>query len=290
MGESPLVRYSVCLMASTCGSAAACSRNAWTDVEKRVVRVVQQHVAAADGGEDVARLGRLDLVEVAVGARQERGELQLRPVEVGHDRQPAQVERLGQAVDLVRDDAELAQQQVGVVLGDVVGELEADRRAEPAAQQLLLQGLEQVLRVVLLDLEVLVAGDAERRVPDDVHAGEQQAQVRGDDVLERDERRAVVVVAVGVRDPEEPRQHRRHLDPGEVLLARRRVGHDDGEVEREPGDVRERVGRVDGERGEDREDLVRNSSVRREQAWSSSWSQRSTVMPCSAMAGSTSSR
>ena len=30
MGLSPEVRYSVCLIASTCGSFAACSRNAWT--------------------------------------------------------------------------------------------------------------------------------------------------------------------------------------------------------------------------------------------------------------------
>ena len=44
---------------------------------------------------------------------------------------------------------------------DVVGDLEPDRGAEPAAQQLLLQRLEQVLRVVLLDLQVLVAGDPE---------------------------------------------------------------------------------------------------------------------------------
>ena len=33
MGESPDVRYSVCLMASTCGSAAACCRNTCTEVE-----------------------------------------------------------------------------------------------------------------------------------------------------------------------------------------------------------------------------------------------------------------
>ena len=34
MGESVLVRYSVCLMARTAGSAAACSRKACTEVEK----------------------------------------------------------------------------------------------------------------------------------------------------------------------------------------------------------------------------------------------------------------
>ena len=31
-GESPEVRYNVCLIASTCGSAAACSRNRCTEV------------------------------------------------------------------------------------------------------------------------------------------------------------------------------------------------------------------------------------------------------------------
>ncbi len=34
MGESPDVRYSVCLIARTSGSVAACSRNACTEVEK----------------------------------------------------------------------------------------------------------------------------------------------------------------------------------------------------------------------------------------------------------------
>jgi hypothetical protein len=34
IGESPEVRYSVCLMANTFGSAAACSMNLCTVVEK----------------------------------------------------------------------------------------------------------------------------------------------------------------------------------------------------------------------------------------------------------------
>ena len=47
MGLSPEVRYSVCLMASTSGSAAACSMNACTLVAKDSYGVVQQDVAAA---------------------------------------------------------------------------------------------------------------------------------------------------------------------------------------------------------------------------------------------------
>ena len=74
---------------------------------------------------------------------------------------PAQVERPGQAEHLALADAELADQQVQDVLVDGLLDLEPHGRAEPSAQQLLLERLEQVLRVVLLDLEVLVAGDPE---------------------------------------------------------------------------------------------------------------------------------
>ena len=53
------------------------------------------------------------------------------------------------------------------------------------------------------------------------------------------------------------RKQRRHLDPGEVLLAGLRVAHEHGEVERQPGDVGERVRRVDRQRRQHREDLLR---------------------------------
>ena len=113
------------------------------------------------------------------------GVVQVRAVDPGDHAQPAQVQRGGQREDLVVLDAQFAHQQVADVRGDVVDDLQAHRRAEAAAQQLLLQGLEQVLRVVLLDLEVLVAGDPEGVVLHDVHAREQVVQVLGDDVLER---------------------------------------------------------------------------------------------------------
>ena len=69
-----------------------------------------------------------------------------------------------------------------------------------------------------------------------------------DDVLERHE--------ALVADGDEAVEDRRHLDPGEVLGAGLGVADDDREVERQPGDVGERVGRVDGQRGEDGEDPV----------------------------------
>ncbi len=62
-------------------------------------------------------------------------------------------------------------------------------------------------------------------------------------------------------DRDEPGQQRRDLDPGEVLLAGRRVDHDDREVEGQPGDVREGVSRVDRQRREHREDLLAEELV-----------------------------
>ena len=76
------------------------------------------------------------------------------------------------------------------MLADGVGDLEPHRRAEPAAGQLAFQRLQQVLVAVLVDLQVGVAGDPERRALDDLHAGEQLAEVGGDQVLDGQERDA----------------------------------------------------------------------------------------------------
>ena len=60
--------------------------------------------------------------------------------------------------------------------------------------------------------------------------------------------------SLAVGQPDEARQQRRHLDPGEPRLLSIRVADHHREVQREVGDVGERVGRVDRERGQHRED------------------------------------
>ena len=83
-------------------------------------------------------------------------------------------------------------------------------------------------------------------MPDDLHPGEQDLEVGGDDLLDRDE-------PLAVRELDEPREQRRHLHAGEAPLAARGIPDERGEVQRERGDVGERVRRVDRERGEHRE-------------------------------------
>src|SRR5699024_8942360 len=187
------------------------------------------------------------------------------------------------------------------------GEFEADRGAESAAEQLLLEGVEEVFRVVLLHFEILVPGHAEHVILDDVHPGEQVVEEVGDDVFDGDEGgvlhlvvhlRRVVGPAADVHG-EEPREELRHLHSGEVFAAGARAAHDDSEVEREPGDIRERVRGGDRAWGEDGEDVPTAVLVgpvfRRKYLWSRFCSEserssnRTSVMSARASCGCTSS-
>ena len=128
-------------------------------------------------------------------------------------------------------------------------DLEAHGPAEAAAAQLDLDRGEQVVGLLLLEGEVGVAGDPEGVVALDLHAREQRVEVGGDDLLERHE-------ALAVGHHHEPGQQQRHLHPGEAPLVGDRVAHDDGQVQRQVRDVRERVAGVDGQRREHREDAL----------------------------------
>ena len=230
---------------------------------ERVVRVLDEDVLLTHRREQVDGLGALGRGEVRVGAREELRELEVAAVDVGDGEEAAQVERGGQPVDLAVADLQLAGQHVEHLGIDVVLDLEPDRRAETAPGQLLLQGGEEVLGVVLLDLEVLVAGDAEGEVLLHEHPGEELVEVARDDVLERDEALALDLGVDVLLDEDEAGEARRDLDPGEVLRAGLRVLQQHGEVERQAGDVGEGVRGVDRERGEHREDTVGEEVVER---------------------------
>ena len=225
---------------------------------ERIVGVVQQDVALADRGEDVLCAARFDFGDLTVRGRDERAVLEVRAVERLQFEQYGEVERRGQAVDLFRVDAELVGEQLGEERAGRVGDLQADRRSEAAAQQLLLHRVEQVLGVILFDVDVLVAGDAERARLLDDHAGEQGFEVRDDEVLHRDEPEALLAaLLVGqVVDGDEAGHVAGDLHAGEVGFAGVRVLHQHREVQRVAGNVGERVRGVDGERREYGEDLL----------------------------------
>ncbi len=86
-------------------------------------------------------------------------------------------------------------------------------------------------------------------VGEHLHPREQRVEMRRDHLLQRDELAAP-------RHRHEAGEQRRHLHAREALLTGRRVAHDDREVQRQVGDVRERVCRVDRQGSEHREDAL----------------------------------
>ena len=127
-----------------------------------------------------------------------------------------------------------------------------------------LHGRHQIVRLVFLDLEVHVAGYPERMRTDDRESGKQQIEVGRDSLFEPDEvmalrlDKAEVLVAPGLllaRDRKQPAEGVRHLEPCEAPPPNGVVDLD-GEVEAQVRDVRKRMSRVEGERREDRRNLV----------------------------------
>ena len=181
-----LVRYSVCLMASTRSSAAAASMNSTTGAE-RLVRVVDQDVAGPDGRPDAGR-GR------EVGDRL-RDELRVAQVRVArqavHLEQPGQVEQ-ARARGTRRPPCPVPAPTVRNCSSSSWASASiSSRTAAPAAAlaDRLLDRLEQVLDLVVLDLVLAVPRDPEHGGVVDGHAGEQVPQVQPDDRLQRGEAR-----------------------------------------------------------------------------------------------------
>ena len=213
---------------------------------KRLVRLVDEEVAAPDLREQVARILRVH--EPRRRHPERRLELELRAVEVGQLVEVGEVERAVDLVDLVGRRAESLAEPLEHAARGRARDLHPDDVAEAPASQLELDRLEQVVGLVR-DLEVRVSRDAKDRPLEDLHAREEPVEEVRDRRLERQHPPALP-------DREEARQPLGHLDAREALLARLRVAGEHAEAEREAGDVRERLAGADPERGQDREDLA----------------------------------
>ena len=135
---------------------------------ERVVRAVDEDVVLADRGED-AEVG---VVEAPGHGRHERRVFEVGTVEAQQvDAAHAQGRRHGhQALGL---EIEVVEQDAAYVVGGRGVDRQAHHRTEPAAQDALLDGLEQVVGFELLDGHLGVARDPEGVDADDRHAGEQ---------------------------------------------------------------------------------------------------------------------
>ena len=153
-------------------------------------------------------------------------------VHVGQGEQAAQVERLGQMEDLPGADVELTDQQLEHLWVHVVLDLQPNwRPTDLATKDLLLQGKQQILGVVLLHLDIFVAGHPEHVMSHHLHAAEQLIQMVGDYVLQRD----ITTFGSGMKRASIVGT----LTRSELANAGLRVAYQYREVDRQARDVRE---------------------------------------------------
>ena len=130
--------------------------------------MVQQHVPRGDGLEHRVVAGQ--------GARLERRELQVRPVDqLVHLDHPVEVDRPLDVVDRVLPQAELVQQAAHQRGRAVAGDFQSHRAQEVAADELVAQRHGQVVDLVLVELQFRAAGDTELVGAVHGHAREQFA-------------------------------------------------------------------------------------------------------------------
>ena len=161
-------------------------------------------------------------------------------------RQP-EPERPGEPVDVFGVQAELLGQAVDGRLRGARVDLQPDHRQESPAPELLLEGEQEVVGGIVVEGQVGIPCDPEDAGLAHVHAREQLVEEGHHDLLEGHES-----LAAGQR--KQSVDVRRDLHPGEpgrVVVAAADL---DADVERQVGDVGEGMARVDGQRGDHRQD------------------------------------
>src|SRR5262249_38548950 len=193
------------------------------------------------------------------GRRRREGRiLDERQIQSGNARQVAQVEQLAGVLNVPLGKtatlrhvvlAKLVEQQRAQVRRHVVLHFDANDLAEPSLEDLLFDRREQIFRLFDRDVEIGVARDPERIPRGDLEAREERAEVRADDLLERNE----------VEGPalhwNPTREASRNLYPGESDGTAFRISHFGCDGERKIRDVWKRVPGIDGERRQNRKDL-----------------------------------
>ena len=128
-------------------------------------------------------------------------------------------------------------------------QLDAHYLGESPLEDLLLDRAEQVVIVIEhRQLEVRVPDDAKGAEAAQLHPREERPQIGADQLLQRNE-----VVLFTKRHP--ARKALWHFDAGEARILRQRVVDLDRKGQRQIGDVRGRIGRVEGERCQQRVNL-----------------------------------
>ena len=219
-----------------------------------VIGMVEKVVSPADRSEQ-----GLVALERGVPHGPDGAVAKFRPVEEGDLAQVRQAEGRRQRVDLERRQPHVLLEQRTDPLRHVLAHLQADDGAEMPLAHDLDDRRQQVARLVLLKVQVGVAGHAEGVGGRDLHAREEQVEIGGNQLLHPDELAAAGLqaefVPTAARRQHEPRQHLRHLQSGEALDLGG-VLDDDRQVQTQVRDVGKRMTRIERERRQDREDVA----------------------------------
>ena len=216
-------------------------------VTERFIRMVKKRVPGANGRPQGARLDQLRNL-----LRHKRLIAQM-----GQARQTVDLEQAGQ-IEQVRHTVDVQRVQVEggrqVRLKGRRGaglDLQARCRSPAAFTHFLLNGLEQILHFIVVDLVVAVAGHAENGGVQQLHAGKQLRQVQADHGFQRDEN----VPLLG-RQLHQAGQHRGHLHHGEERFLILPALQQHGQVERFVEQMREGMDRINGQGRQHRKDLA----------------------------------
>ena len=205
--------------------------------------MMDEDVPVLEGLEDIGLLDP-DALQPPLGDGSPWLALEIGTVERVDRPEAAQVEEAVDAVDVRGFELELTDEQAQHFVGHSGIDFESDDlRLALLPAQLVLDGGQQVRRFLVDQVEVGVACHPEGVLADDLHTGKQLAHVERNHLLERNE-------PLPVRQSDEARQQRRHLDTGEAHLVTDRVAHHHREVEREVRNVRKGMRRIHRERRE----------------------------------------
>ena len=170
-GESALVRYTVCLIASTSGVVDGLLDEALDRAGEGIVGVVDEDVTLAHRREDVG-LRAVLAEQPGLRDRSVRRVAKLtEPRDADDVPEVAEVKWAGDGVDLALLDSQRVDELLAQPVAHLRRDLEPHDLAESAPAQLLLDRLDDVVGLVG-DVVVGIAGDPEGGVIEDLHAGE----------------------------------------------------------------------------------------------------------------------
>ena len=215
---------------------------------KRLVRVVNEDVALAKLREPVDGFAA-SLGEPRLGCGRRQWILELGPIEGVDAPEAGEAERGMPDVDLVSRQLQTLEQQLEHLFRHPGFDFESNRlRGALPVAQLALDGLEEIVGFFLLDRQIGAAGHSECRGINHVESAEESSEVVAHDLLDGHE-------TLPIGESDESGNVRRDLHSGETMRLGDRIVEQDRKVQREVGNERERVGRIDregGQHGEDR--------------------------------------